>query len=156
MVKEVKKRTNCPNCGAPIKHSYNYSCEYCGTFLHNTDENLKKIDNVDLIFDRLDVYNDMIEYRKILTVYAHTVPKANYYKEGFYDLVVSEDNINQKVAFKIAIPYEKWRECVYNLNSRELISYILDSLPPPFKKIQYEIYNHIIEIIQNEYRREYV
>lgn len=32
----------CPNCGAPIQHYYNYHCEYCGTFLKNTEEEIKQ------------------------------------------------------------------------------------------------------------------
>lgn len=33
-------KTNCPNCGAPIIHSYTYNCLYCRTLLNS---NVNKI-----------------------------------------------------------------------------------------------------------------
>lgn len=38
VVNEVSHKTNCQNCGAPIKNWYQTKCEYCGTCFYSPKE----------------------------------------------------------------------------------------------------------------------
>ncbi len=77
------RRTNCPNCGAPIEHYYNYQCPYCKTFLYNTEPN-EETERIDI--DRYDIRLDGVVIEKaflhsgfLLTLYCTAYPKLQGY-----------------------------------------------------------------------------
>ena len=64
------KQRNCINCGAPLEHSYNHKCKYCGTLYDFNEPKEKTIefhsyDMVNVHFLKLERYpltNDIIMY----------------------------------------------------------------------------------------------
>lgn len=119
---------HCPNCGAPISHYYNYKCEYCGTFLKNTDEDIKKFENCYISNINVDIQDDFIHHGKILSVYGNLVPKCNYYEESFNNMVVLSSDMMKKVGYRILIPYK----LIYNNDFRKIEEYIYHSIPEDF------------------------
>lgn len=120
------KRTNCPNCGAPIEYYYNYKCKYCGTYLHNTDEELKKINNCDYRIDDVYIERNPLRMSFILTIVGYTTPKMHYFEEGIDDsYIISGKEIFKKVGYKIEIPID----LIYERDDRKFIDYILNSIP---------------------------
>ena len=62
----TKFKTNCPNCGSPIKHIYSHRCCYCGTLL-NSDSvgdvqniNLRNVHNIELCCIEKEFVRDSI------------------------------------------------------------------------------------------------
>ena len=148
-----KRRTNCPNCGAPIKHYYNYNCEYCGTFLHNTDEQIKKIENADIRIKRVDIERSPIEHSILLTIYGVTFPRTHWYEEGQSEIVISGDNLGTPVAHRIKIPIDYFYETYYDGHFEKILKIIQDSLPPIFKQEGYFIYREVVEKLYRADRR---
>lgn len=143
---QFKRRTNCPNCGAPILHSYNYNCEYCGTFLVNTDEELKKYNNCEI--RNVNVCFQFCYERGsvILTIRGFTSPKFQYLEEIEPDkIITSVSDIGKPVGFNIEIPIYEFRNFTYN----QLIEHVIKNLPDVFQRCQSEIINQIIEKTRN-------
>lgn len=139
-------QTNCPNCGAPIKHYYNHNCEYCGTFLNNTSEKIKHFKNCDLrnIKVSLDISPQSLDV--IITIKAFTAPKISYLEEWANNLmIVSSDDIGKVVEYRIAIPLFDFRNYTYN----ELVHKVLNSLPKPFMEYADEIMCQLIELVKH-------
>lgn len=139
-------QTNCPNCGAPIKHYYNHNCEYCGTFLNNTNEEIKRFKNCKLnnvkVF--LDIHPET--YNVVISIRAVTSPKILYLEEISDDsMIVSSENLGKSIGFRIAIPIFELRNYTYN----EFIYKISDSLPEPFLEHRSEIMSQIVELLNN-------
>ena len=134
---------SCPNCGAPIQHYYNYHCEYCGTFLKNTEEDIKKFKNYSVGNIKIEILDDYLHNGKIIKLYGNLVPKCNYYEESFKNvMVISSDNI-KKVGYSILIPYGLIR----NNNFGEIERYIFQSTPEVFKESIDEILNKLFKKI---------
>lgn len=87
------KLTNCPNCGAPIIHSYNYNCNYCGTYLQNTDKSIEKVGDSDIRIKDIEIVKNIQDYSFIIVIYAETCTfdkdddDTAYY---FYGVIVCE------------------------------------------------------------------
>lgn len=99
--------TNCPNCGAPIKHKYNHKCPYCNTFfdyrVKKTEEiNPRYLQNVKLIrFERVPTT------LKFVLVFEGDYIKwqeAIEYGDGNKTIVLSSDDIiPKKIRYAIQI-----------------------------------------------------
>jgi len=138
--------TNCPNCGGAIAHSYNHRCQYCGTFLHITDDNIKKFKNYDInnIKVSLDRYPMSCDY--ILRIYGYSSPKIYQYEEtDKTDLadVFSIDEV-KPVGYNIKIPMKY----LYENNLDKILNFVFNSLPPIFKD-NWEVQNKIIDCFMN-------
>lgn len=138
-----KRETNCPNCGAPIEHYYNYKCKYCGTFLYNTNENIKNFKNCDVTDIKVHIEISAELQSIIITIVGRTTPKMYYLEEcELNSIVVSSDDLYKKVGFKIEIPYWEYRNYTYD----RLVQRVINNLPEPFEKHYQEIISQIIEI----------
>lgn len=143
-----KKRTNCPNCGAPIRHYYNYCCEYCGTFLNNTNEEIKNFKNCEVHDVKVDIEFlpsiDSIGIR----ITGKTTPKMYYLEEcDLNSLIVSSEGIGKKIGFIIEIPYREYMNYTYENLDRK----IYESLPDPFQVYFGEIMHQIYQIIEKKH-----
>lgn len=141
------KMTNCPNCGAPIEHYYNYQCKYCKTFLYNTDEEIKKINNVNIKVKRVEIERSPINNNIWITIYGVSWPKANWYEEGIGEIIVSGDNVSlgNPIAYRIQIPMNLFYEYEYDGNFEKILDIVDNSLPPVFKEEKYFIFNEIMQ-----------
>lgn len=143
------KKTNCPNCGAPIEHYYNYKCPYCKTFLHNTDEEIKTLNNCELSHIDVDMEISPIAWEVLITIRAVSVPRLSWYEEGVKDIVISGNDIGKRVGYRIAIPIDEFRA----IDDSNFIKRIINSLPPIFERYGNEIIDKIMEKrIEMEYR----
>lgn len=124
----------CPNCGAPIKHYYNYNCEYCGTFLHNTDEDILKLNNCDVRIDDIYVEHSQFSNGYELTIVGTSIPRFNYWNEGYDDIYVTDFSQVKKVGYKILLDY-KFVFDKHN-NWGEVEEYVFKHLPPAFRTYQ--------------------
>ena len=145
------KYTNCPNCGAPIEHYYNYQCKYCKTFLHNTDEEIKKIKNTNIHFRNVEIEKDFLSRDILITIYGITFPKAHWYEEGIGEIVLSGDSVSlgTPVAFRIKIPFNLYYKSYNEGSFNEILEYIDYSLPGIYEDIKYRIFDEIIEKMYN-------
>ena len=119
----------CPNCGNPIEHNYNHKCPYCRTYLHITDDEIKKINNCEYKVENVYLERNPIRYSFILTIIGWTTPKFYNYEEMEKDaFVVSGEDIMKRVGYRIELPME----LIMKSDDRELVNYILGSIPPEF------------------------
>jgi Zn-finger nucleic acid-binding protein len=124
---EVLKK--CPNCGADIIHNYNHRCPYCRTYLHMTDDEIKKINNCEYKVENVYLDRNPIRHSFILTITGWTTPKFYNYEEMQENtFIVSGNDINKKVAYRVEIPME----LIMRLDDREIVDYVLRSMPPEF------------------------
>lgn len=121
-----KLSKKCPNCGAEIEHNYNHKCPYCRTYLHITDDKIKKINNCDIRVDKIEVEGNPIRYGYIVTIRGFSTPKLHYLEE-FNDnsYILSGDDIAVPIGYKIEVPME----IIYN-DFEKLAEYIYNSIPP--------------------------
>lgn len=83
---------NCKNCGAPIKHSYNHRCEYCGTIVdfNEPEDNTLEIHPYDLVdIKYIDTVRDHLTNRIIIRFSGYKVEKPKIYEQAD-DLYVSK------------------------------------------------------------------
>lgn len=145
-------KTNCPNCGAPIKHYYNHNCPYCGTFLHNTDEQLDKFEDIEKNYD---IYDEEVIVERRAThfdyevfIKAKILPKVHWFREideSCIHISSTEMPINKFIATKFMIPYE-----YYKVHDDVLQNYIYENIPPIFnrKKLEMIIMCYLRDIVR--------
>ena len=146
------KQTNCPNCGAPVKHYYNYCCEYCGTFLHNTDEEIKNLNNVEVTIDRVDIERSPLRHSVIITLTGISTPKLQWYEEGIQEIIISGDTLGKRVGYRIEIPLEEFYEGNKHNSLEVLWKYVIDRLPPVFEKQEEQIIEMLIDADESFWR----
>lgn len=104
------KQYNCKNCGAPIKHSYNHKCEYCGTII---DFNEPKENTIEVKAEELydlqlrEVEMSPIKFDLLIYFTGYKLEKPKIYESYKNDICVSkvENYINPpKCGFVIELP----------------------------------------------------
>lgn len=116
----------CPSCGASIEHNYNHKCPYCRTYLHITDDNIKKINNCDIKVDRVDIERNPLRHGFIIKVIGWSIPKFHYLEEINNDsFVVSGNDMGKRIGYAMEVPME----ILYN-NFEKLPEYIYSCIPP--------------------------
>jgi hypothetical protein len=140
-MKENKKKNNCPNCGAPIEHFFNYQCRYCGTFLHNTNEKIKEFNNCDIKVTNVDIERYIHTMNYIITITGWSTPKVMWYEEGINNFIASGEDIAKRVGYRIEVPFEYFKD----LTPDRLIDYIIRSLPRIFEENQYIIIEKVLD-----------
>lgn len=117
---------NCPNCGAAIEHNYNHKCPYCRTYLHITDDRIKKINNCDIKVERVDIERNPIMHGYMITVRGFSTPKYHYLEEFNDDnYIISGNDIGIPIGYRIEVPMK----IIYD-NPEELLKYIHSCIPP--------------------------
>ena len=144
---DLKMVHNCPNCGAPIKHYYNHNCEYCGTFLHNTDEDILKLNNCDVRIDNVYIEQSMLEPGYELTIIGTSIPRFNYWNEGYDNLIVTNFSDVKKVGYKVRLDYKFIAQNRFDKEGN-IIEYVIYHLPPAFREYQGNI-NKVIDCLYN-------
>lgn len=142
------KLTNCPNCGAPIIHSYNYNCNYCGTYLNNTDKSIEKIGDSDIRIKDIEIVNNIQDYSIIIVIYAETCKNSYYYEEDFLqNLYISGENIYtyKPIRYCIKIDQLTFYDSYYNCDFGKLIDIVEEHLPQIFRNKLYEISDKLFE-----------
>ena len=125
------KQYNCKNCGAPIKHSYNHHCEYCGTLIdfNVPEEKVTRVSAEDLydIKIRIERRPEFMTYLIILTGYKLKMPTIYEYTSDFMTISEVQQYINPprcSICIEIddkelrygGIEYLMWR--IKNINVR--------------------------------------
>lgn len=145
----MSNKSNCPNCGAPIKHYYNYNCEYCGTFLHNTDTDLKLYKNKDIQVTNVEVEFDYLTHSFIVYIQGITISKGDYLVESGNDMVTIPDLFKDNrinYAFRIPVEYIN-RAGNLEQTTNFLINYIKRSLPDEYKYYKHEIIDKVLKYV---------
>ena len=144
----------CPNCGASIGHNYNHKCPYCRTDLYITNEEIKKINNVDLKIEEVIFEKNIQFHSMIITIYAMSIPKAQWYEEGIEEIVISGDSYGKRIAYRILIPLDLYYENYFKGNFVNIVKIIQNSLPPVFdERNRFIIYDKVMKKLYQE--REY-
>ena len=103
---------SCKNCGAPLKHSYNHRCEYCGTLydFNEPEENIKRYDPDNLVDVKLEsVERSIIRNSFILYFTGYYLKPPKVYETNMKDNEVEfvsemQNYINPpKVGLKIEV-----------------------------------------------------
>lgn len=146
-----KKMTNCPNCGAPIIHSYNYNCLYCNTFLRVADD-IEYVENKELSHIEVKVEKMFIEPAILITITGYLSQsfsrcyEYNGENNGFSYL--SDYFKPKKIGFNIKIPFAELRG-IHDYNVFKLYDRIDQSIPPEFKGYKGIIYRGIFPKLEN-------
>lgn len=107
----------CPNCGAPVEHSYNHQCEYCGTLFdfNEPKEKTIKISPQDLV--NIELRDITLNPRTLSVIllfdgYKLEMPKVYEYNDkASYFVSKVETYINPpKCGFCIELPLFKIQE----------------------------------------------
>lgn len=125
--------TNCPNCGAPIEHYYNYQCPYCKTFLKNTDETVNRASNKEFIIDRVIVEPSRLASGYDVIMYGHIAPIFQYFVETTSAELVDIQEFTSKKGWSVFIPYKWVLEAERKGNYEDLITYIANRVPPELR-----------------------
>lgn len=101
----------CKNCGAPLEHSYNHKCEYCGTLydFNEPKEKTIKITPQDLINIELrEIIRQPLtrNYVLVFSGYKVSMPKIYEVNDNNYTSQVEEYVNPPKCGFCIEIPIE--------------------------------------------------
>lgn len=120
------KQYNCRNCGAPIEHSFNHKCEYCGTLcdFNEPEENVIQVKAEELYDLQLrKVEMSPIDFKLLIYFSGYKLEKPKIYEMYKNDICVSkvENYINPpKCYFVIELS-------ILDLNKygTDYISYIL-------------------------------
>ena len=110
----MKDKTNCPNCGAAIKHRYNHKCPYCGTFfdyrVERTEEiNPRYLQNVKLIrFEKIPLSMDFVLIFE--GDYVKWQESIEYGKDNTTIVLSSDDLKPKKIRYAIRIDYKDLRD----------------------------------------------
>lgn len=147
---------SCKNCGAPLKHSYNHRCEYCGTLydFNEPEENIKRYDPenvVDIKLERVEESPFIDAFVLYFTGYYLKPPKVyeTNTKEGNEVEIVSEmqNYINPpKVGLKIEVAKRELAEYGENY-----LRYLLSS-----KGLYSQIGEVMNQLEENDYLRRYL
>ena len=110
------EQRNCKNCGAPLEHSYNHKCEYCGT-LYDFNEPQEKVIEVkpeDLINIQLRSIERAYTRDSLMLLfdgYKCAMPKVyEYNSDNIYVSKVEEYVNPPKCGFCIELPIFEIRE----------------------------------------------
>ena len=145
MDKIIKK---CPNCGAAIEHNYNHKCPYCRSYLHITDEEIKKLNNVDIRIKDVEIERSPIRRTILITLRGMSIPKTHWYEEGNTDIgeiVISGSDNWKQIGYRIEIPIEDFYESYYSGHFENILEKVEASLPPVFRENIYLVYDKILE-----------
>lgn len=144
--------TNCPNCGAPIEHYYNYQCPYCKTFLKNTDETINRASNKEFVVDRVEIEQDMWQLGFNIIIYGHLRPKFQYFVEVTTIEMADIQEMSTRKGYSVFIPYKEMLEVKYKHNIDQLIRYIADRVPPELREADNgrKIYEKVAGELLNE------
>lgn len=111
---------NCKNCGAPIKHSYNHHCEYCGTLIdfnvpeeEVTKVEVSKLQDLKLVDTRIDyARHELIFKFRGYDIKENTTcfeRKDNIYTMSLVDM---KSYINPPICYlQVTIPLIELHEC---------------------------------------------
>ena len=112
---------NCKNCGAPLTHSYNHRCEYCGTLydFNEPEENTIKInpcDLVDITLRNITISPITNSFILIFDGYKCVMPKIYEYNgnENIYVSKVEEYINPPKCGFCIEVPIRELEQYGFN------------------------------------------
>ena len=99
---------NCKNCNAPIQHSYNHRCEYCGTLFdfNEPKEETIEFNSRDMIDVRFISCDERIETNSIILTFEGTLSeKPKIYENNKDNMYVSKviPNMPKRSHFCIAI-----------------------------------------------------
>lgn len=123
--------TNCPNCGAPIEHYYNYECPYCKTFLKNTDETINRASNKEFVIDRVEIEQDWRSYGYNILIYGYLRPKFQYFVEVTEFEMADIKEMSTRKGYSVFIPYSIIAKLKYR--DFELMEYIANRIPPELR-----------------------
>lgn len=138
-------KTNCPNCGAPIIHSYTYNCLYCGTLLNSNvnkimDTKNKEIRDFEIIsIEETQMFFGIEIFIKCKIREIPIMSEFNDDNCSPYASVVMPSNLNSMGVFKLRISrldledYEHIYTNIYN------------EIPLSLKKYSGEIIHKIIK-----------
>ena len=128
--------TNCPNCGAPIEHYYNYQCPYCKTFLKNTDETINRASNKEFVVDRVEIEQDRWQPGYNILIYGHLRVKFQYFVEVTAIEMADIKEMSTRKGYSVFIPYKTMNEARYKNSIDTLIRYIADRVPPELREAE--------------------
>jgi len=128
--------TNCPNCGAPIEHYYNYQCPYCKTFLKNTDETINRASNKEFVIDEVEIQPDRHQYGYTILIYGHLRIKFQYFCEVTAIEMADIKEMSTRKGYSVFIPYKDISEARYKHSAEKLIKYIADRVPPELREAE--------------------
>jgi hypothetical protein len=139
------EQRNCKNCGAPIEHSFNHKCPYCGTlFDFNVNEkDITKVEPRELREIRLvDITNDYITNSLIFKFKGFKLCEPIIYEHNSQNEFVSSAFVEQYLnppmcGFILDIPLNDLRE--NGLASIEWRLHFLDIEPKEINHIMSEI-----------------
>lgn len=123
--------TNCPNCGAPIEHYYNYQCPYCKTFLKNTDETINRASNKEFVVDKVEIEQDRWQPGYNILIYGHLRPKFQYFVEVTAIEMADIKEMSTRRGYSVFIPYMTIAKLKYR--DFELMEYIANRIPPELR-----------------------
>lgn len=127
---------NCPNCGAPIEHYYNYQCPYCKTFLKNTDETVNRASNKEFVIDRVEIEPDIHQPGYTILIYGYLRPKFQYFAEVTTTEMVDIKEMSTRRGYSVFIPYRDILEARCKCSMDTLIRYIADRIPPELREAE--------------------
>lgn len=143
-------KTNCPNCGAPIIHYYNYNCEYCGTFLNN-------LENMSKFLEEKEITDIQVSIERSFRTFGYEIMVTGIARDTFYyckeydpdGVMVVDDICNAtRLGFKFLLKMEY----IHNRTFKETVEVIKKYIPPEFKKCEnYILQNIIIKAVSYNY-----
>lgn len=138
----------CPNCGAAVEHNYNHKCPYCRTYLHITDEEIKKLNNVDIRIEDVKIERSPIRDTVMITLRGFSIPRLHWYEEGNVDtgeIFISGSDNSKPIGYRIEIPIKEFYDSYYSGKFENILKIVEASLPPVFRENTYLIYDKILE-----------
>ena len=107
---------NCKNCGAPIQHSYNHKCEYCGTLFDFNEPKEETIefnsrDMIDVHFIGCEIG---YETNSLILKFQGTLlekPKIYEHNEDYMYVAKVMDYMPKRSFFYIEIPKQDLYHC---------------------------------------------
>lgn len=88
---------NCKNCGAPIEHSYNHHCKYCGTLIdfNEPEEKTIKVDPRDLVnLELREIVREPIRNNYIFYFTGYKLQKPKVYEVNDIYISKVEEYVN--------------------------------------------------------------
>lgn len=115
------KQRNCSNCGAPLEHSYNHQCKYCGTLydFNEPEEKTVRLHPYELVdLKYRGVEKDFISNSLLIRFEGYKLEEPKVYEHNGNDFFVSKaiNYINPpKSFFFVQIPIEDLEEHGFGL-----------------------------------------
>lgn len=112
-----------------------------------TNEIIEKVNDSEIRIDKINVEPSIVSYSYDITIYGHTVPKTQWFRESGDNLYISAMKESKNVAYRISINYQDFMMLDFN----SIIEIIYQRIPPEF-----EIDIHkIIDKVYEEYRKKH-